>query len=227
MKRRSFLGALPAAALAAPFVARAQAPPAPTRKETLLLVQEYGPNSMDMQGLGAAQPVNGVALNCYDRLVRFKRRPLADGTMSFDKEQLEPELATSWQEASDSTSCTFKLRDDARFHSSRPVTAKDVKWSLDRAVSIGGFASTRPSGRGGSRSCTPAISWRPRRPRPCSPAHATPTPRGCWPRPRRPSAASQICARFPATCPTSAATTCRPAATPPDASGAPRSARVR
>lgn len=144
MDRRTFL-ATSATALAAPFVVRSTPAEAQStaRAETLLLVQEYGPNSMDMQGLGASQPVNGVALNCYDRLVRFRSVPLPDGAgRTFDLHQLEPELAESWQEASDGMSVTFKLR-DARFHSGRAVTAKDVKWSLDRAVSIGGFASTQ------------------------------------------------------------------------------------
>ena len=35
-------------------------------------------------------------------------------------------------------SATFKLRKDATFHDGSPVTAKDVKWSFDRAVTIGG-----------------------------------------------------------------------------------------
>ena len=133
-----------AAGLSAPFVARqAAAQGAPTRAETLLLVQEYGPNSLDMQGIGSAQPVNSVALNCYDRLIRFKPVPLPNGQGgTFTMTDLEPELAQSWQEASDGMSITFKLR-DAKFHSGRPVTAKDVKWSLERAVSIGGFATTQ------------------------------------------------------------------------------------
>ncbi|WP_426955241.1 ABC transporter substrate-binding protein [Muricoccus radiodurans] len=143
MRRRSLLAST-AAALAAPALRPAVAQPAPTRAETLLLVQEYGPNSLDMQGLGSAQPVNGVALNCYDRLVRYKRVPLpGEGQGStFDITSLEPELAESWQEASDGMSCTFRLR-EAKFHSGRAVTARDVKWSLDRAVSIGGFATTQ------------------------------------------------------------------------------------
>ena len=140
MDRRTFLTAALAAPMLAPRKAEAQAP---TRAETLLLVQEYGPNSMDMQGTGSSQPVNGVALNCYDRLVRFKTVPLPDGKgKTFTLNQLEPELAESWQEASDGMSVTFKLR-DAKFHSGRAVSAKDVKWSLDRAVSIGGFATTQ------------------------------------------------------------------------------------
>ena len=36
-------------------------------------------------------------------------------------------------------SATFKLRSDATFHDGTPVTAKDVKWSFDRAVTVGGF----------------------------------------------------------------------------------------
>ena len=143
MDRRTFLTAS-AAALTAPMLGSSTAEAqSASRAETLLLVQEYGPNSMDMQGLGSSQPVNGVALNCYDRLVRFKKVPLPDGKgMTFDLTKLEPELAESWQEASDGMSVTFKLR-DAKFHSGRAVSAKDVKWSLDRAVTIGGFATTQ------------------------------------------------------------------------------------
>ena len=140
MQRRTFLTAAGAALAAPALPAQAQAP---TRAETLLLVQEYGPNSLDMQGIGSAQPVNGVALNCYDRLVRFAKVTLPDGTLSYDLTKLEPELAESWEIASDGMSATFKLRDGATFHSGRPVTARDVKWSLDRAISIGGFATTQ------------------------------------------------------------------------------------
>ena len=38
-------------------------------------------------------------------------------------------------------SVTFKLRKDAEFHDGTPVTAKDVKWSFDRAVAVGGAAA--------------------------------------------------------------------------------------
>ncbi len=142
MKRRTFLTTT-AVVLAAPAIKNAAAQTAPTREETLVLVQEYGPNSMDMQGIGSAQPVNGVSLNCYDTLIRFKRIPFAEGIQTHDLKNYEPGLATSRQVASDGMSCTFKLREDAQFHSKRPVTAKDVKWSMDRAVSIGGFATTQ------------------------------------------------------------------------------------
>lgn len=50
MKRRNFLkSAAGAAALGTLFIREAVAQSAPTRNETLIMVQEYGPNSMDIQ----------------------------------------------------------------------------------------------------------------------------------------------------------------------------------
>src|SRR2546426_1858247 len=57
----------------------------------------------------------------------------------YDYNSLKPELAESWTLAPDGLSVTFKLRRDARFHDGTPVTARDVKWSFDRAVTVGGF----------------------------------------------------------------------------------------
>lgn len=140
ISRRTFV----ATSMAAVTASTARAQTAPSRKDTLFVVQEYGPNSLDMQGIGSSQPVNGVSINCYDRLLRFKPVPLPNGGGgTFSMTELEGELAESWQLAGDGMSCTFKLRPDATFHSGRTVAAKDVKWSLDRAVSIGGFATTQ------------------------------------------------------------------------------------
>jgi peptide/nickel transport system substrate-binding protein len=67
LNRRNFLRTSLAGASAAAFgvdPAEAQG-----RVETLLVVQELGPNSLDMQGVGSNQTVNGLSWNCYDRLV--------------------------------------------------------------------------------------------------------------------------------------------------------------
>ena len=40
-------------------------------------------------------------------------------------------------------SVTFKLKKNAKFHDGAPVTARDVKWSLDRAVTVGGFPTVQ------------------------------------------------------------------------------------
>ena len=131
-RRRVVLGGLGVAGVAvAPTLAWAQG-----RAETLLVVQELGPNSLDMQGVGSNQTVNGLSWNCYDRLLSYASKTLPDGTLSYDREKLAPEMAESWEVAADGMSCTFKLRKDAKFHDGTPVTAKDVKWSFDRAVKV-------------------------------------------------------------------------------------------
>jgi len=109
------------------------------RTETLLVANEFGPNSLDIHGIGANRPSYGVAWVAYDRLMTYGRKTLPGGIVSYDYNKLEPELAESWEMAKDGMSVTFKLRKNAKFHDGTPVTAKDVKWSYDRAVSMGGF----------------------------------------------------------------------------------------
>lgn len=50
------------------------------------------------------------------------------------KLQVQPELAASWQVGNGGRSYTFLLRDNAAFQDGRPVTAQDVKDSLERAL---------------------------------------------------------------------------------------------
>lgn len=50
--------------------------------------------------------------------------------------QYEPDLAASVESSDDGQAVTLTLR-DATFHSGRPVTAEDVKWSLERIKSQG------------------------------------------------------------------------------------------
>ena len=140
MKRRDFLRSVTAVAAgsalpAAPAVwcaARAQG-----RQETILAVTEYGPNNFDIHGVGTNRPGYEVSWNCYDRLLSHGARTLADGSVSYDRDTFVPELAEDWN-ATD-TAVTFKLRRNAKFHDGTPITARDVKWSFDRAVSVGGF----------------------------------------------------------------------------------------
>ena len=72
---------------------------AQSRADTLLVVQELGPNSLDMHGVGSNQTVNGLSWNCYDRLLSYAAKTLPDGTRSYDRGTLAPELAESWQVA--------------------------------------------------------------------------------------------------------------------------------
>jgi peptide/nickel transport system substrate-binding protein len=140
MDRRHFISSSAVAAGTAvglPRAAQAQARP----KDVLIVANEFGPNSLDIQTIGANRPSYGVSWLCYDRLMTYGKKTLPDGRVMYDRNKLEPELAESWQMAPDGTSVTFKLRKNAKFHDGTPVTAKDVKWSFDRAVSVGGFAT--------------------------------------------------------------------------------------
>src|SRR5260370_20619584 len=74
--------------------------------------------------------------NTYDRLVTFGVKKDANGNDHYDSAKFEPELAESWDLGD--TSATFKLRKNAKFHDGSPVTARDLKWTFDRAVTVGG-----------------------------------------------------------------------------------------
>lgn len=113
------------------------------RKDTMVIVTGYGPNSMDIHRKGTNRPAYQIAVNLYDRLLGFGTKNAPDGSLMYDYSNLTPELAESWKIAEDGMSVVFNLRKDATFWDGSPVTADDVKWSLDRAVSVGGFPSVQ------------------------------------------------------------------------------------
>jgi peptide/nickel transport system substrate-binding protein len=143
MKRREFLKSMTALTAASAVSAPAIWSPAKSqaRNETLLLITENGPNNLDIHGVGTNRPGYEASWNCYDRLITHEKKTLPDGTQSYDRDKLKPELAEDMN-AGD-MSVTFKLRKDAKFQDGTPVTAKDVKWSFDRAVTVGGFPTVQ------------------------------------------------------------------------------------
>jgi len=100
-------------------------------------------NSLDIHRKGTNRPSYQIAVNCYDRLISFGTKQMPDGSLSYDYSVLEPDLAESWETTPDGNAIVFKLRQDAVFSDGSPVTAEDVKWSLDRAVSLGGFPAVQ------------------------------------------------------------------------------------
>ena len=77
-----------------------------------------------------------VSLHVYDRLVTYAAIARPDGTRQYDPAQLRPELAERWEVSPDSKTVTFHLRPDGKFHDGSPVTAEDVRWSIERALSV-------------------------------------------------------------------------------------------
>jgi peptide/nickel transport system substrate-binding protein len=117
----------------------AQGAHAQNRADVLIALGEQGPNSLDTLTPISNDYTRLIAWNVYDRLVGHGTMTLENGSVVYDKDNIIPELATSWEVSEDGTEMIFQLRQDATFHDGRPVEAKDVKWSFDRAVNAGGF----------------------------------------------------------------------------------------
>ena len=145
MKRRDFLKSVTGVAAGAMVPAPAiwSAAKADARSETLLIVSEGGPNNLDIHGVGTNVPGYEVSWNCYDRLITHEMKSGPGGVPYYDRDKFKGELADDMK--IDDMSVTFKLKKKAKFHDGAPVTAKDVKWSLDRAVSVGGFPTFQMS----------------------------------------------------------------------------------
>jgi len=94
---------------------------AQSKQDALLVISEGGPNNLDVQGVGANRPGYEVSWNCYDRLVSYGIKTLADGSRSYDQTTIVPELAERWD--ADAKGITFHLRKDATFHDGTPVRA--------------------------------------------------------------------------------------------------------
>lgn len=79
---------------------------------------------------GSDMSSNTIHTNCYDPLVF----PTATGSV-------EPWIAETWEVSDDGLVWTFHIRDDVKFHSGNPLTANDVKYTVDRLCNIGeGYA---------------------------------------------------------------------------------------
>jgi peptide/nickel transport system substrate-binding protein len=106
---------------------------AQTRSETLRYVTGASVNTLDPNIPGSTREAFAVSLSTYDRLVSFGRKQL-NGKWVFDLGKITGELAESYEVSPDGLKLTFRLRKDAKFQDGTPVTAEDVKWSLDRVV---------------------------------------------------------------------------------------------
>jgi peptide/nickel transport system substrate-binding protein len=68
----------------------------------------------------------------YDCLVQYEKVPQADGTVKVDTTKVIPMLAERWEHNAEMSEWTFHLRQDAKFHSGKPVDAQAVKYTFLR-----------------------------------------------------------------------------------------------
>ena len=88
---------------------------------TLIIGQPTDADSLDPHKVSAVIAVERM-YNLYDTLVN----------LDFDMQTITPGLAESWTISPDGKLYTFKLKRGVKFHSGKPLTAQDVKYSFDR-----------------------------------------------------------------------------------------------
>ncbi len=105
------------------------------------------PPSPGAAGAGSAKPLT-VRFNLNAQPSTLDPNMLLDSYSAIVVEQLflgltnlngetgdvEPELATSWDVSEDGLTYTFHMRDDVKWSDGKPVTAKDIEYSVRRAL---------------------------------------------------------------------------------------------
>jgi len=99
-------------------------------------------HNLDIHGTGTNVPRYEVSWNCYDRLITHEMKTGPGGCRIT--------TATRSGRTRRRHECRrhvgdLQLKKNAKFHDGAPVTAKDVKWSLDRAIGVGGFPAFQMS----------------------------------------------------------------------------------
>ena len=104
--RRTFLKTTALGAASLPFLK--VMPALAEGRDTLVVVSGQTINSLDLHRVGTNRASYQVAINCYDRLVSFGTKTLPTGELSYDYENIVPELAESWSLSDDGLVITFK-----------------------------------------------------------------------------------------------------------------------
>jgi len=90
------------------------------------------PKILRMADLSAITSIDPASAGVFVTEKSMVTEVLVGATQDF---VLTPKLATSWKQTSPTT-WVFKLRDDVKFHNGKPLTANEVKFSLDRVAKI-------------------------------------------------------------------------------------------
>ncbi|MFD2794832.1 ABC transporter substrate-binding protein [Promicromonospora vindobonensis] len=119
------------AACAGPGTASGTGPTEPASGGTLRFALGAAPQGVDPQQVGTNVSI-------------YVARQLADSLTDQDPEtgEIEPWLAESWDVSADLTRFTFRLRDGVTFSDGSPLTADDVRASLDAVA--GDLGATAP-----------------------------------------------------------------------------------
>ena len=77
-----------------------------------------------------------MSWHIYDRLVSYTLDEPRDKIQQYRLDKPKGDIAERWDVSEDGRAYTFHLRRGAVFHDGSPVTAEDVRWSLQRTISL-------------------------------------------------------------------------------------------
>jgi peptide/nickel transport system substrate-binding protein len=109
---------------------------AQNRSETARVVWPFETSSLDPAGAGVQRSTWGVSWHIYDRLVSYALDEPRGKIQQYRPDQLKGDIAERWDVSEDGRTYTFHIRRGAVFHDGSLVTAEDVRWSLQRAISL-------------------------------------------------------------------------------------------
>jgi peptide/nickel transport system substrate-binding protein len=120
----------PTDAPAAPAPTEAPAAPAPTEAPPAAT----GPTVLTWSMLGDPVSVEPYGINTTGQFNYEAREPVYDSLLYWDRDlRIQPGLAESYETPDDLT-YVFKLREGVTFHNGAPLTAEDVKFSIDSII---------------------------------------------------------------------------------------------
>ena len=128
---RAWIGPVAAVAFVVALIAGSLSPTAAQDKDTLVM-------ALDTLGAMVMDPIADTrAPHAH------YHAPIWDSLVGFDLEKggIGPGVAEKWDRAPDGKSWTFYIRKGLKFHNGDPVTAHDVKFSLERKMSPESIAS--------------------------------------------------------------------------------------
>lgn len=91
-------------------------------KESLIIGIDSDATALDPLKINDTTTMS-ILSNVYEPLVRMDAN-----------DEIVPALATDWEISDDGKEYTFNLRTDATFHDGTPITAEDVKYTMDQTV---------------------------------------------------------------------------------------------
>ena len=109
---------------------------AQNRNETARVVWPFETSSLDPAGAGVQRSTWGVSWHIYDRLITYALDEPHDKIQQYRLDKPQGDLAERWDISEDGRTYTFHLRRNVVFHDGSQATAEDVRWSLQRAISL-------------------------------------------------------------------------------------------